>query len=180
MSNEQPQIKSGPILYFPSILEEVIGDKLTLKQELFCRYYTQNPETCLNGTHSYGRAYGFDFDNLDRTTIYEEDKITVKKKSDYTRAFDYCGNAASRMIRNAKVSKRITELFNEMLRDDVIDAELLKIIMYAPKPSDRVAAIKEYNSLKQRIVKKLDLTTKGESLNLEDRAKIEKALEGAL
>lgn len=177
MSNESLDNRPIPLLHYPGKLEEVIGPKLTYRQELFCRYYTQNEQVCMNGTASYAAAYGFDLDSLSRIPLYGEDKKTITQESDRARAENHCAVAASRFLRNPKISNRVMELFNEMLRDDVIDAQLVQIIMYAPKPSDRVAAIREYNALKQRIIKKLDLTTKGESLNSEDKSKVEKALE---
>lgn len=172
MSNEVTQLKH---VHYPGKYEGVVGEKLTYRQELFCRHYTQNPETCLNGTLSYALTYGFDLDSLDNEfppSINGEKTFSERRKAENS-----CAQMASVLLRSLKVSKRVTELFNEMFTDTVVDGELIKIIMSAPKPSDRVAAIKEYNSLKQRITKKLDLTTKGESLNVEDRNKIEKALE---
>ncbi len=180
MSNETPQLNVGAKLHYPGKLEEVVGPKLTYRQELFCQSYTQNPEVCLNGTWSYALAYGVDLESFDRKPTYADDKITILEDSPYKKAESVCSSRASQLLRIVKISQRVTQLFNEMLRDDVIDAELLKIIMHAPKPSDRVAAIKEYNALKQRITKKFDLTTKGESLNIEDRTKVDKAVDSVL
>ncbi|RUV40028.1 MULTISPECIES: hypothetical protein [unclassified Mesorhizobium] len=47
--------------------------KLTQKQELFCRYYTQNRALFGNATHSYAEAYGYDLDKLSRDdAVFEE------------------------------------------------------------------------------------------------------------
>lgn len=181
MSNETIQIKSSssPLL-LTGRSEAVIGDKLTQKQELFCKYYTQNEDLFGNGTLSYAEAYGIDLEHMGINPVYAEDGKTLLSESEFKRYEHNCASAASRLLRNVKISKRITQLLNEMMCDEVVDAQLFKIIQSAAKPSDRVAAIKEYNSLKQRITKKLDLTTKGESLNTEDKTKINKALESII
>lgn len=179
MSNEPVKEKIGGLspLLITGKSEAVIGENLTLKQELFCRYYTQNEELFGNATLSYAHAYGIDLDSLSREPTYSEDGKTLLSESEFKRYEHNCGANASRLLRNDRISKRIVKLLNEMMSDEVVDAQLFRIIQSAAKPSDRVAAIKEYNSLKQRITKKLDLTTKGESINLEDRNKVEKALE---
>ncbi len=178
MSNETPQIKAGPV--FPLLLtgksEAVIGESLTYKQELFCRYYTQNEETLMNGVLSYAEAYGFDLENMSHQMIYSTDGKEVLQESEYKLAYHYCGFSASRLLKNDKISRRINYLFNELMREEVIDAQLMKIIMKG-KDNDKLGAIKHWNELKQRITKKLDLTTKGESLNVEDRNKVNQALE---
>ncbi len=54
-----------------------------------------------------------------------------------------------------------------MMTDDVIDAVLTRIIVdNKAEDRDRINAIKEYNALRQRIIKKLDLSTMGEKLNV--------------
>lgn len=168
MSNETPLLLIGR--------SEAVGEDLTHKQELFCRFYTQNEETLLNGVLSYAEAYGFDLDSLSEEPVYAEDKITILQQSQYKLAYHYCGFAASRMLKNDKVARRVNVLFNELMREEIVDARLMRIILKG-KDNDSLAAIKEFNSLKQRITKKLDLTTKGESLNIEDKSKVEKALE---
>lgn len=181
MSTESNQQKSGPVL--PLLLtgrsEAVVGENLTYKQELFCRYYTQNEQTLLNGTLSYAEAYGFDLDSMDREPVYDEEKKILIRESEFSRYEHYCGVAASRLMRNDRISKRINDLFVDLMREDIVDARLMKIIIKG-KDNDSLAAIREFNALKQRITKKLDLSTKGESLNVEDRNKLEKSLESII
>lgn len=178
-------IQEGRRLEIPTLLltgrsEAVVGEKLTLKQELFCYYYTQNPETLLNATLSYAEAYGFDLESMSHEGRYviKENKEKDYIKSEFERYEHYCGVAASRMMRNDRISRRITDLFNETMRDELVDMELMKIIRGNSKNSDKIAAIKEYNALKQRITKKLDLSTLGKSINSEDKGKIKSALLG--
>lgn len=184
MSNNLTYTQDGPIIDPARILngksEAVIGNNLTYKQERYCYFYTQNEETLLNGVLSYAAAYGFDLDSLSQETVWSEDKKEILQRSPYDLAYHYCGMSASRLMKNDKISSHIKQLFKQSMNDEVVDFELMKIIRKAEKPSDRISAIREYNALNQRITKKLDLTTKGESLNLEDRSKIEKAIENIL
>lgn len=159
----------------------IIGAELTVKQDMFCRFYTDpmSPDTVLNMTNSYAAAYGYDFDSYSRE--YPTDATgKIIGKSEWERAQNSCAANASALIRNNKIKERINDLYSEMMNDVSVDRELVRIIFHAPKASDRISAIKEYNALKQRITKKLDLTTKGESLNSEDKNKINNALSKVL
>lgn len=86
------------------------------------------------------------------------------KESSYRRMYNQCSANGSRLLRNDKIQIRTRKLFVEMMDNDVIDAELTKIIIRGQKDSDRINAIKEYNALKTRIIKKLDLTTNGKDI----------------
>lgn len=153
---------------------------LTPKQELFCRYYTQNNELFGNGTLAYAEAYEYKLDELSKEKpIVERDAEGKPKKegdSEYTLAYNTCSVQASRMLRNGKIQDRLTTLLNEYLKNEVVDAQLLKIII-GGKDTDKVSAIREYNRLRQRIVEKTDITSKGEQIksstgeNIEEIAK---------
>lgn len=86
------------------------------------------------------------------------------KDSSYKRMYNQCSANSSRLLKNDKIQARTTKLFVEMLNNDVVDAELTRIILRGQKDSDRVNAIKEHNALKARIIKKLDLTTNGKDI----------------
>ena len=49
---------------------------------------------------------------------------------------------------------RIRVLLNELLKDDVVDSQLAKIITQDGKLDAKVAAIREYNKLRGRIIDK--------------------------
>lgn len=117
--------------------------KLTLKQQLFCKYYLfWNESTKLerwNWTRSYMLAYW-------------------KEEKDY----DVCWNEASVNLRKPWINAYMRELLErEWFNDNFVDWVLLNKI----KEWD-LNAVKEYNNLMQRITKKLelgwsvDLTTK--------------------
>lgn len=176
---------------FQPIDKEEVGIDLTPKQELFCNYYCKNLEFFCNATLSYAAAFGIDldsyskddavyadFDDEEEPDLDEEDGEKSKKKkksrrddyrpvitrSSYDRMYDNCSSNGSRLLRNDKIQAVTRKMFVEMLDNDVIDAELTKIIIRGQKDSDRINAIKEYNALKTRIIKKLDLTTNGKDI----------------
>lgn len=168
--------------------ESVIGDELTLKQELFCRNYTQNYEFMGNATLAYGEAYGFDLDTLskddailefiDGSTMLDSDykvlwhndekkkmQNRIKEKSTYDKSYNTCSVNASKLLRNPKIQQRIIKLSNEFLNDEVIDKRL-KEIAVSGEDKDSINAIKVYNDIKGRIIKRTDLTSGGEKLNI--------------
>ncbi len=169
--------------------ENAIGESLTLKQEAFCRYYTQNTLLFGNQTLSYAEAYGFDLDNLadddaiyqfkDGTTIGEQELKLLDDKdekhkmwkekiedSTYDKAYQVCATSSSRMLKNAKIDARIIELLGEMMNDKQIDSEIVKVIKQNHDLPAKMRAIAEYNKLKQRIVEKKDITSGGKPINI--------------
>lgn len=152
---------------------EVVGDKLTLRQELFCRYFTQNKALFGNATHSYAEAYNYKLDELSRDdAVYEyvggedgkEGKAATQgfrkllKPSSYDRAINVCAVEAARLLRNPKIQKRKIELMNEILTDQVVDSELAYVIQQDRELSVKLGGIREYNSVKGRIIKKMEHT----------------------
>lgn len=133
------------------------------ERELFCRYYTQNEELFGNATLSYAEAYGYKLDELPKDdAVSEGGKTTVP--SSYDRAYAVCATNGGRLLRNAEVQARITTLLNEVLRDDVVDSQLAKVIMQDDKYDAKVAGIREYNKLRQRIIVRTDITSGGEPI----------------
>lgn len=142
-------------------------ENLTPQQEKFCRCYTQNQELFGNATLSYAEGYGFDLDNAPRNdAIYDTSTKEKLEDSTYDKMYNTCSVGGSRLLRNDKIDKRVRELLNEMLLDEVIDAQLVSIILKGAKDADRISGIREYNKLKQRVTDKLDLTTLGEKINI--------------
>ena len=114
------------------------------KNELFCQYYAKD-ELCFgNATLSYAEAYGY------------FDKIAEHKNTDLV--YNQCSVSGKKLLRIAKIKARVTELLNEWLKDDIVDAELAKVIRQDYDLSVKVSAIKEYNKLKSRIVEKHELS----------------------
>jgi hypothetical protein len=140
-------------------------EELPPKRELFCRFYTQNEDLFGNTTHSYAEAYDYKLDTLSNEPVYDlpegnEDRKIIQA-SEYDRAIHVCAVEASRLLRSPEIQSRITALLNEILRDEVVDSQLAKLIMQDAEPAAKIAAIREYNKIRQRIVDKTDITSGG-------------------
>jgi hypothetical protein len=126
---------------------ELTTDELNLKQEAFCQLYATEKEFFGNGVESYMEVYDID----------------TSKPNWYKSA---CA-AASRLLSNVKVSKRINELLEEQgLNDSFVDKQLKFLLTQHADFKSKLGAIKEYNKLKQRITEKIDHTTAGKPIPL--------------
>lgn len=137
------------------------------RREMFCRYFTQNEALRNNATLSYAEAYEYKLDTLSHEGVYEQvrDEETGEisdgeliEPSEYDKAYNVCGVEGHRLLKNPKVQERIVFLRNEMLRDDVVDSELAKVIMQDEERQPKVAGIKEYNKLRGRIIDQSKVT----------------------
>jgi phage terminase small subunit len=139
------------------------SEPLNPKQELFCQYYVKNRETISNATLSYAFAYGYNLSELSKERKRIEGTIDTED-SEYQKAEHTCAVNGSDLLRNTDIQNRIRELFNELLRDDVVDGELAKLIIQDVDWDVKISSIREYNKLKSRITDKLDHTTNGKEI----------------
>lgn len=115
---------------------------LTLKQERFCQLYATDVEFFGNGTQSYIEAYNI-------------------PPSGYNSA----RAEAAKSLSKPSILARITEIMEVTeLNDAAVDKHLAFWISQKSNPQAAVTAIKEYNSLKQRITKKIDVQSGGKPL----------------
>lgn len=145
---------------------------LNIAEEMFCQYYVLNADTRRNATMSYAMAYGRmeELDNASKDdAIYENDDVMdeeggsdIKKSvgrgkliqaSSYDRLYNVCSNEGARLVRKPYISRRVTELLNSLLRDEIVDAELAKVIMQDRELSPKMRAVEEFNKLRQRTTK---------------------------
>lgn len=150
--------------------------------EVFCRCYTQNELLFGNATHSYAEAYNYKLDEMRRDdAVYEEivdpDTKAIRKgklleASTYDKAINVCAVQANRLLRNVKIQARITKLLNELMTDEYVDSQLVKVVTQDEDRGPEVQAIKLYAELKQRIVKKSELTgANGGPIVIDDNTK---------
>lgn len=122
-----------------TIESESVWDKLTPRQEKFCRLYATDKEFFGNWVQAYLEVYDID---------------TTKKWW-----YDTARAAASRMLTNANVYNRINELLDDQgLNDAFVDKQILFLVSQNAELWTKLSAIKEYNALKNRITKKLELS----------------------
>lgn len=160
------EIETDDIILKPITPVEIENESpLTPKQLAFCRAYTQNELTYSNGTLSFAYAYGYNLEEADTTPKKDEQTgKEIPKSSDYDRMHNVCGVSANRLLRNIKIQRECTKLLNEALNEVNVDAQLSKVIQQDSRLDAKVQAIKEFNNLKGRIVKRADVTSGGERL----------------
>jgi len=145
---------------------------LTPRQELFCQYYVCNEDTRFNATNSYAMAYWYDIDAADPEEIRDELTGKLIKKSERLMMQNVCATGGKQNIRKYQVQTRITKLLNEMMRDEIVDWEMAKLILW-PDGASKREMIKEYNKVQQRVTQK----TKDESDSDKARADLLKTFE---
>lgn len=115
-------------------------NELTPKQELFCKLFATNREFFGNGTQAYIEAYGID---ATKNGAYQAAKAN-----------------ASRMLTNDNLLARIREFLDEAgLNDANVDKQLYFLITQNVDFPTKMAAIREYNKLRNRIVEKVSVST---------------------
>lgn len=109
------------------------------QQVRFCQLYAIGNNRG-HGVQCYADAYGYD--------------LTEKG------AYNSCKANASRLLTDDNILQYIRSLFEDKdLNDTVVDNELAFAIKQNADFGSKVAAIKEYNQLKGRITKKLEMKT---------------------
>lgn len=112
--------------------------KLTPKQELFCKLFATNREFFGNGTQAYAKAYNIDLSKRGRLS-------TAKSNASRLLTYDY-------------IMKYIDKLLDlGGLNDNRVDKELLFLIEQNANLHIKLGAIKEYNSLRKRIIKREEI-----------------------
>lgn len=120
-----------------------IKKKLTPKQELFCKLFATNREYFGNGTQAYAKAY-----NIDLT---QRGKQSIAKSN------------ASRLLTYDYISEYINKQLDlGGLNDERVDKELLFLIEQNVNYNVKLGAIKEYNSLRKRIIQREEVNKKSE------------------
>lgn len=118
--------------------EDTKAVKLNPKQELFCQLYATEKEFFGNGVQAY-------------IEVYEPNQ---SKPNWYKTA---CAGA-SQLLTNIKVCERINQLLEEGgLNDQFVDKQLAFLVTQHSDFKSKLGAIKEYNALKARVTKKLQL-----------------------
>lgn len=133
-------------------------NKLNPKQELFCKLYATDREFFGNGVQAYIEAYEPD-----------------QSQKNWYKTACVC---ASQLLSNIKVCERINELLEQGgLNDQFVDKQLTFLVTQHADFKSKLGAIKEYNALKARVTKKLDVTSKGESIAPAEKSDVDKYIE---
>jgi hypothetical protein len=124
------------------------NQKLNDHQKRFCELYAYGPNRG-NGVLSYSEAY----------------EIDLSEKSGY----GTCRSNASKLLTKTDILDYIRSLYESNdLNDTLVDNELAFVIKQNSDFGSKVAAIKEYNSLKSRIKNRLEVTTRTFKVEIEE------------
>lgn len=118
-----------------------IKNELNFEQERFCQIYAGGGEFCGNGVWSYIIAYNKD------VPLIAHSYLNDAQKKEYNEA----KADASRLITNDNIIKRCNELFDALIKDEIVDRELIRVITQNEELSAKVSAIKEYNAVRKRV-----------------------------
>lgn len=159
----------------PSFLSECAemipknNEVITINQEKedFLRYFIQGSETRNNRAQSYILARGLKPDEWDRTpqkrTITDRMGKTreedIPNSSEFDRKMNTARVTAYGWLCQPRVNARRMQLTSELLKDHIVDNEMMKVIIQDKDLTAKNTAMREYNKLAQRIVDRKDIRT---------------------
>ena len=110
---------------------------LNIRQKKFCEVFLSK-DFYGNGVESYAEAYNKDLTN--------------------PKEYNACRSLASKLLTNVNILAYINQLMEEGgLNDAFVDKQLLLSITQNADFGSKIAAIREYNKLKQRITDKMKI-----------------------
>jgi len=114
----------------------IVSGELNPNQEMFCQFYASgSSEYFGNAVWSYVLAYKIGIPIIDYSALNNVQR----------REYDTICAASARLLRNVKVKSRCNELLDALIKNEVVDRELIKVIMQMNDLGSKVAAIREYN-----------------------------------
>lgn len=114
------------------------GTQLTPNRELFCALYSSDEEFFGNGVHSYIKAFNID---ITKPGAYNAARVST-----------------SRLLKDPEILARVRELLDIYVDDNIADRELDFVVLQKADLPSKVAAIRERNKLKQRIIERQEVT----------------------
>ena len=107
--------------------KKIKENKLTPKEELFCKFFATDRDCFGNGVQAYMKAYG----------------SKVKYGTAKTQAY--------RLLTKPHILVRVRKLLDIWVSGEVVDKEIGLLILQSGDYTAKVAAIREYNRLKGRL-----------------------------
>lgn len=113
---------------------DAVSDTLNEKQKLFCHLYIHDKECFGNATKTYQKAYGVTY--------------AIAKAS------------GTRLLSNVSIRGFINSELDRLFTSKEVDRELSRVINQDKDVNSKVAGIREFNKLKQRITDKTEIEVK--------------------
>lgn len=126
---------------------------ITPQNEVFCQAYTTKGETFSNAYKSYAFAYDIEI------PLTQDNKINYKSNE-----YAVAQNGGSRLLLKNEIQARIRAILLERFADNSFADARIQEIIEGGKDTDAIQAVKVFNDLKQRITKKIDVTSGGRPL----------------
>lgn len=114
-----------------------MAKRLNLNQKEFCKLYSSDREFFGNGVLAYAEAYHID--------------LSTK------RGYQTAASSAFNLLKNTDILAYINKLLDATINEQFVDKQLAFLIIQSADFHVKLGAIKEYNVLKQRVKKKLDI-----------------------
>lgn len=133
-----------------------------IKQDAFCYFYASGKslETFGNATKSYIMAYGF----FEKIKLLEEELVIIPYRKEDERKLkrqaimkveNSCAAMASALLRNIKIIAQCGKLLDELYSETHMDRELARAATQNKDIASKVAAIREFNRVKNRVEEKI-------------------------
>jgi hypothetical protein len=134
--------------------------ELNINQRLFCQYYAGGGEWFGNGVWSY--VFAFEL----KVPFREYKCMSEEQKADY----DSACVMASALLRNVKIKNYINKLLDELIKDEIVDRELAKVVMQDKELGPKVQAVREYNRVKGRGLDRVEHSMDDNLIDILNRA----------
>lgn len=115
--------------------------KLNPNQRMFCELYAGAGEYFGNGVWSYILAYKLNVPLVAYSALKEGEK----------REYELAKVKASQLLTKVNIKNKCNELIDALIKDEIVDRELARVILQNDELAPKVSAIKEYNVLKKRV-----------------------------
>lgn len=140
--------------------EKITPEKI--KQDTFCFYYASgnSSEHFGNATKSYAIAYGFQekIKKLEEELVvipYSKEADRKEKRQAIKKLENICSTSGARLLRNVRIIAESGKYLDKLFDNSHMDRELARAATQNKDIASKVAAIREFNRVKNRVEEKI-------------------------
>lgn len=134
--------------------ENIKKDILSPEQRIFCELYYNPGEFFSNATWAYIKSHNYDIPMLPVS------QLTTAEK----RKYKVARSAAYQALTSINIIVEGKKILKSNIHDNFFDNQMVRTASQDKDWASKMAAVKEYNQLKSRILKKIDLTSEGKRI----------------